>query len=357
MRTAVVYLLALVAIAAGVGLGFFDPFGRGSDEEQRSAGPRAVPVVVAEVVRAPIADSLEALGTARANESVRLTAVRSGQVSALHFDDGQEVEAGALLMELNVAEEEALLEEAQALLADRLSAWERVQDLYEREIAAESEIDTAKAQLDAARSRVRSLEAMIAEHRVVAPFAGRLGLRMVSLGAFVQASDPIATLDDLSLIKVDFTIPESWLRAVRVRQPIVSTTDAWPGEVFPGEVSAIDTQLDARTRSATVRAIVPNPERRILPGMLMRVTVDRGEAAVLQVPEDALVQKGDRHEVIVVGEDGIAQQVDVEIGRRRVGRVEVLSGVAEGDRVVVEGLVRVRPGNPVEVVSVRGDGS
>ena len=156
---------------------------------------------------------------------------------------------------------------------------------------------------------------------------------------------------------MDFTIPESWLRAVRVRQPIVSTTDAWPGEVFPGEVSAIDTQLDARTRSATVRAIVPNPERRILPGMLMRVTVDRGEAAVLQVPEDALVQKGDRHEVIVVGEDGIAQQVDVEIGRRRVGRVEVLSGVAEGDRVVVEGLVRVRPGNPVEVVSVRGDGS
>ena len=127
-------------------------------------------------------------------------------------------------------------------------------------------------------------------------------------------------------------------------------------QTFPGTVSAVDTRLDPRTRSATVRAEVPNGERLLRPGMLMKVVVDRGESPSLQVPEDAVVQKGDKHYVFVVGVDKVAHQADVEIGRRRVGRVEVLAGVTAEQRVVVQGIARVRDGVPVEIVAVRGAG-
>jgi membrane fusion protein (multidrug efflux system) len=218
-------------------------------------------------------------------------------------------------------------------------------------------VQTALAQLDAARSRVLALEVAIADHTVRAPFTGVLGLRRVSVGSLLQSSTVIATLDDLSVVKVDFTIPETWLSAVRVGQPVMSRTDAWPKQAFPGTVSAIDTRLDPSTRSATIRAIVPNRDIALRPGMLMKVQVDRGEAPSLQVPEDSIVQRGDKHFVYVVGDDGIAHEVTITVGRRQVGRVEVLGGVDAGQRVVVEGIVRVRDGVRVEVVDVRNGGA
>ncbi len=354
MRTFFSYLIAIVAVATGVWFGYF----ANGDESVGAASRRAtaVPVITTVVQRAPFRDSLQALGTARSNESVRLTANRTEMVTAVHFEDGQEVEAGDLLIELEVAEEVAGLAEAQALLAERHAAHARAEELFQQNIAPQSEIDTAMALLDAARARVRMLEAAIKDHEVRAPFRGQLGLRNVSVGALLQGSTEIATLDDLSEVKVDFTIPETWLSAVLVGMPITARTDAWPGRTFAGVVSAIDTRLDRRTRSATVRARVPNPDRLLRPGMLIKVSVDRGEAAVLQVPEDALQQVEDRHYVYIVDEGSHALQVQVRVGRRRAGFVEVLDGEVEGKQVVVEGIVRVRDGEVVEVVGSRGGG-
>ena len=353
MRSLIAYLLAAAAITAGIGFGYLDWLDSGQDNARAARRSLGVPVVVAEVVRAPIADSLAALGTARANESVQLTANHSDHVVALHFEDGQQVQAGELLAELNSEQERAMLDEAAALLAEREAEHQRVVELFEREIASTSEVDAAQAQRQAARSRVERLRASIADHRVSAPFAGTLGLRQVSIGSYLQPSTVIATLDDLSVIKVDFTIPETWLGAVRVGMPIIARTDAWPDKVFPGEISAVDTRLDPKTRSATVRALVDNDQQLLRPGMLIKVEVERGEDAVLQVPEEALVQMGAEHHVICVDADSVARKVAVTVGRRRVGRVEVLRGLAEGDRVVVEGLLRARPDAPVEVVAVR----
>jgi membrane fusion protein (multidrug efflux system) len=316
MRSFFAYLLAIAIVAAGVALGFLDLLGGAQDQAQGAGGRQPAPVVVSVAERAPFADSLEALGTALANESVRLNSSRADHVVKLYFEDGQPVAKGALLVELNHDEEQAMLAEAEALLADRRAAHERAVELFGQQIGPQSEVDSAKAQLDAARARVAVLQAQIADHLVRAPFAGRLGLRQVSIGTFVQPTTVIATLDDLAVVKVDFTIPETWLAAVRVGMPVAARTDAWPGEVFPGQIAAIDTRLDPRTRSATVRARVPNEGGRLLPGMLIKVVVDRGEQAVL-------------------------------------GFVEVRSGLADGARVVVEGLVRVRDGEPVDVVAVR----
>lgn len=354
MRTLMAYFFALLAVAVGVWYGFFAGAGAAAVETRRTTS--TTPVILASVVLAPFSDALEALGTAVANESVELTANRSDLVKAIHFEDGQDVEAGVLLVEMETAEEEAMLAEAQALMAEHVAAHKRAVDLFEQNIAAESQVEGALAKLEAARSRVRTLEVTIRDHAVRAPFSGRLGLRQVSVGSLLQRSTVIATLDDLSVIKVDFTIPETWLSTVRIEMPINSRTDAWPDMVFPGVISAIDTRLNRRTRSLMVRAKVPNPSRLLRPGLLIKVIVERGETASLQVPEESLMQKGDRHYVFVVGEDNIANETDVTIGRRRVGRVEVLGGLTANQRVVVRGLARIRDGSPVNIVAVRGAG-
>ena len=318
-------------------------------ESRRSSSK--TPVILSRVLEAPFASSLQALGTALANESVRLTANRSDLVKAIHFEDGQRVEKDQLLVELETAEEESRLVEAKALLVERTAAYERAVELNQKGISPDSEVQAALAQMHAAKARVTTLSVTIGDHAVRAPFSGVLGWRRISVGTLLQATTEITTLDDLTVVKVDFTIPETWLSAVRLDQPLKALSDAWPGKTFRGKVTAIDTRLDPRTRSVTIRAVVENVDLMLRPGMLMKVEVDRGEKASLQVPEGALVQKGDKH--FVVADDDIARKIHVEVGRRRVGSVEVLSGLVAGQRVIVEGLVRVLDGSKVQVVAVR----
>lgn len=357
MRALIAYLFALLAVATGLWFGYLRRGATADAGEQVAKAAQAVPVILAPVVEAPFAERLLALGTARANESVQLTVNRSELVAAVHFEDGQRVAAGQLLLELATAEEQAMMAEAKALCGEREAEHRRQLDLNRQGIAPDSLVQTALAQLEAARARVQNLAVAIADHEVRAPFAGVLGLRRVSVGALLQPSTVITTLDDLTTIKVDFTVPETWLAAVQVGQAVVARADALPGRDFPGAVTAIDTRLDPTTRSATVRALVPNGDGLLRPGMLIKVEVDRGEAPSLQVPEEALVQRGDRHFVYLVGADRVAREVEVGVGRRRVGSVEVVRGLEVDQQVVVEGIVRVRDGMQVQVVEVRGGGA
>ena len=351
MRAFVAYMFAVLAVCAGLWFGYFAQNDVAGKESPRRSS--RTPVILARTIDAPFSSTLSALGTVVANESVRLTANRSDLVKAIHFSDGQHVEKGALLLEMDASEEQSRLAEAEALLVEREAAHRRSVELQEQGISPDSEVQAALAQMHAAQARVVTLKVAIRDHGVRAPFSGVLGLRRISVGSLITPSTVITTLDDLAVVKVDFTIPETWLSAIGVGQPVRALSDAWPGKTFAGKVLAIDTRLDAKTRSATIRAVVTNPDLMLRPGMLMKVDVDRGEAPSRQVPEDALVQKGDKHFVFVVGEDSVARQVDVTVGRRRVGRVEVLAGLKVGQRVVVEGLVRVRDGTEVEVVAVR----
>ncbi len=354
MRTLLVYLLAVAAIASGVAFGVPDLFGAGNDGgEDKGPAAGAPPVVLAGVVRAPLDETLEALGTVHANESVEITAKRTDHVAAVHFEDGQEVRAGDLLLELNAVEERAELAEANAMRDERRLAHQRVRELHERQIASPQDLDTHAAQLAAAEARVARLQAAINDHEVRAPFAGTLGFRRVSIGTLVQPATSITTLDDLSLVKLDFTIPETWVRAVQPGMKVRAHSAAWPDADFEGRIATVDTRLERSTRSATVRALLPNPQARLRPGMLLEVMIERDAAPVLQVPEAALVPLGEEQFVFRVGADGLAERVAVRIGHRRAGLVEIESGLAEGDRVVVEGIVRVRPGAPVQVVETR----
>jgi membrane fusion protein (multidrug efflux system) len=210
-------------------------------------------------------------------------------------------------------------------------------------------LDQQRAARDTAKARVEAIRARLGDRVITAPFSGVLGFRAVSPGTLVTPGTVITTLDDVDPIKVDFTVPERFLSALAVGQTIDAHTAAWPGETFTGRVTSIDSRVDPVTRSITVRAEVPNRDRRLKPGMLMTLAVSANEREALVIPEIAVQAIRDRNFVFRVGDDGKAQQVFVTLGARRAGEVEVLDGLMPGDRVVTEGLVRVRPGVALRV--------
>lgn len=346
------YLVVLTSLALAVVYGYpqvFPPKRADADERQQTI----VPVVVSTLRMEILEDSMEALGTLQANESVVITPNVSDHLIALHFDDGQTVEKGQLLVELTVSEEQALLLEAIALRDDQRMRKEQIEELYQKGMSSEGELSNRKALLSAAQARVIRLEAQIADHRIVAPFAGTLGLRRVSEGAFVDPHTVITTLDDLDVMKLDFTIPETYLSALKVGMDIHAQSDAYPDDLFEGTLKTIDTHVDPQTRAVTMRAMLPNPDHKLRPGMLMKVRVVRSRDLALVVPEEALIPSDRQQRVFFIDADDIARLRMVTIGRRRLGVVEVLKGLEVGDRVVVEGMVRVRPDQRVLVVETR----
>lgn len=303
--------------------------------------------VTTELVRAqPFADTLKALGTVKARESVTVTASVSEKVEAVHFDSGDAVRAGAPLITLSGQAEEAQLREATASAKEATDLYNRQASLAAQQLIARAQLETQRATRDAAVARVAQVRAQIADRVVRAPFAGVLGLRQVSPGSLVTPGTVITTLDDLSTVYVDFPVPETQLAQVAPGEHVSGTAAAYPGRRFDGTVATLDARVDPATRAVTVRGQFPNPDRALKPGMLLSVDVARAERPALLVPEIAIVQVGAESYVFRV-RDGKAERADVTLGTRANGRVEVVSGLAAGDRIVVDGTGKLRPGAKV----------
>lgn len=318
---------------------------------------RSTPVAAHIVHTREFADIVEALGTARANETVTITARVSDTISRINFDSGQRVEAGTILVELTDTEETASLSEARATLREARQELARVQDLIDRGIAPRQRLDEANAAVDRARARVTSTEAQLADRIIRAPFTGVIGLREVSVGSLVRPGDPIVTLDDTSLIKLDFPVPERFLSALNSGLTVEARTSAYPNTVFVGTISQIDSRIDPVTRTVTVRAEIENTDGLLRPGQLMTVEVRRNTRNHPAVPGAALTRLRDDTFVFViqnVNQNSNAEQRSVELGIRDGDLVEVLSGLEVGEQVVAEGVHRVRHGMPVSVVETHG---
>ena len=199
-----------------------------------------------------------------------------------------------------------------------------------------------EAQVEAARAR-------LANTRIRAPFAGRVGLRRVSPGSFVDTSTVITTLDDVSLIKLDFSVPETFLTVVDEGMSILAQSIVFPDRVFEGAVLSIDTRLDPISRAVQVRAILPNDDGALKPGMFLTVDLQRDQGEVLVAPEQSIVPEGTRQYVFVV-KDGVAEKRAVTIGRRIPGFVVISDGLNAGEAVITEGTGKVRDGGPVELI-------
>jgi membrane fusion protein, multidrug efflux system len=311
-------------------------------------------VIVQSAVSETVSNRIEALGTLRANESIRLTSNVTKTVTKINFNDGQRVERGQVLVEMTSAEEIALLNEARFTMEEARKQLDRVRSLAQRGAASQAILDQQTREYEAAKARYAAVESRLEDLRLTAPFSGVVGLRNVSVGALVSPGDLITTLIDDDTMKLDFTVPAIHMRSVRRGLPIVARTRALGDMAFEGEVYSIDNQIDPVTRSLTVRALLANEERLLIPGLLMSVELHAQERQAIVISEAALLPRGNSNFVFVIEQQdnkAVAVQRLVETGQRFRGKVEILKGIEEGERIVTHGLQRIRDGQAVQVIA------
>jgi|TARA_B110000483_G_scaffold243231_1_gene331990 membrane fusion protein (multidrug efflux system) len=342
----------LITIVGALGLAYM-VFAKVAEEPAARGGFRGgfgeAPVVgLSSVEQRLIADQIESVGTSVANESVDLAAKVSETVSTINFEDGDFVERGQVLVELVNADEASRLAEAQATVDDAIRQFDRIKNLSSQNLVADNEQDQARTNLDTARARLEGVLVAMDDRLVRAPFSGYLGFRNISEGTLLTSGMVITTLDDVSVIKLDFTIPEIYFAEVKVGQVIQSNSIVYGKKIFEGTVSVVGSRIDPVTRGVSVRATIDNSAMLLRPGMLMTVSLALNEKFALVVPERALIASQGRQYVFVVDSENKVARTEVELGRRRDGFVEVISGLEQGQEVVSEGTVKVRPGQTVQ---------
>lgn len=318
------------------------------DPADGKAGGGSPPNVVTGVARATeLVDSIEAIGTAYANEQADLNSTVTERIARVNFADGARVPKGAVIAELVRTAQGASLTESEARLREAEQQLARLKQLQKQGFATRARIDEQQAAVDVARAQSASARSDIGDRVIRAPFSGWLSLRRISPGSVVSAGTTIVTIVDHSRIKLDFPVPEVYLASVRPGLAIEARAAAWPGEVFRGSVSSVDPLVDPLSRAAMVRAILPNPDLKLRPGMLMTVSIHSQPRPALVVPELAVIGEGSGAYVWVVDEKDHVARRPVETGVRREGVVEILQGLVEGERLVVDGTVKVRGPGPV----------
>ena len=306
-----------------------------------------VGVLTAEVRMAIIDTGLEAIGTAVSNEAVSVTAKTSNIVTAIHFQDGQMVKARDVLVELDHAQVTAELASAQADYTNSVSLFNRSKELAAMQSLSKAQFEQLETNMKSNEAKVAAIQARYNDTFIRAPFSGRVGLRRVSLGALINPGTVITTLDDLSVVKVDFAVPDVFMAELGRAQAVAAKTAAYPGRKFIGKVVSVDSRIDPSSRSITVRALLPNQDGALKPGMFLTVSMDRDQRKALVIPEEALVPEQARQFVYVILPGDKVAKREVRIGRRQPGEVEVVEGLVNNDRVVVEGTLKLREGASV----------
>lgn len=320
---------------------------RGGGGGAGAGGP--VGVIVQAVRVAPVVERVESVGTVRAREAVTITTKVAGIVEAIRFVEGERVQAGATLVQLDAAALRAEVDQARALLDDARNQLVRARQLQAGQTIAAQRLETLEALSRQAEGRVRQADARLEELRVAAPFAGRVGLRQVSPGALIQPGTVITTLDDTERVRVEFSVPEVYLARIRAGSGVTARSSAYGERRFRGTVAVIDTRIDPATRSVRVISEFDNADEALRPGLFLTVelVLEERERALL-VAEEAIDPVGDRAFVFVV-RDGRARRQEVRLGLRLPGEVEVREGLNAGEPVVVRGVQRLRNDLPVRV--------
>ena len=349
-------LWVLIAVGVLAGAGYYWKVAAGRASSEKAAGsppgasaPRALPVKAGIVATGRISEEVSAVGTLLANESIIIRPEVEGRISAIHFAEGQLVRQGVKLVSLDSSEIEAQLSAIRAELNLNRSRMRRAEELQAKNFISAEALDVARENLNQSLARQSEIQAKLDKMTIKAPFEGVAGLRQVSPGAYVKAGQDIARLEGIGTLKLDFRVPEIFLRKIRTNQEAQVSVDAFPGESFRGAIYAIEPAVDEQTRTVLLRARIPNPGVRLKPGMFARVNLvlDTRENAML-VPEQALVPRGTERYVFRLV-DGKAVLSKVEIGLRRTGEVEIVRGLKAGDSIVVDGQLRLQDGSPVTI--------
>ncbi len=316
----------------------------------------ATPVEVASVSVGRATEEVFAVGTLQANESVMVRPEITGRITRINFREGEQVEQGRLLVELDAAELEAQLAQASAELEIARLNHNRMRRLIANDNVSQQELDQAASTLKSARANYDLYKERLSKTRLLAPFRGFLGTRRVSPGDYVQPGRDIVNLEDIETLKIDFKVPETYLRRLSVGQRVEVRVDAFKAEVFEGRVYALDPRVDEVSRTVRVRARIPNPNLDLRPGLFANLTLVVGEIEhALMIPEEAVIPEQDRMYVFRVV-DGTAHRVEIKLGLRKKGTVQVISGLNPGDTVVRSGHQKIRDGASVQPLNPAGAG-
>lgn len=320
-------------------------------------GPVGVEVARAEAMT--LTDDVQAVGSLKSSQGVMLRPEVSGRIARLGFVEGQRVQRGQLLVQLDDTLQQAQLKQAEAQASIARTNLQRSRELLAQNFVSQSAVDQNAASLQVAEAQVALAQAQLARMRVLAPFDGTAGLKLVDIGDYVKDGADVVNIEDLTALTVQFAVPERYIDRLRVGQPVDVAVDALPGRSFKGRVQAVDSQVDANGRALQVLAQVNNPGALLKPGMFARprVIFSVREGAVL-VPEEALVPLGAQQFVfkIVDGPDGqkLSQRLEAKIGLRLPGKVEIVEGLQAGDVVATAGQTRLLRGDrlPVRVIDI-----
>lgn len=325
----------------------------------QNKGPQGpTPVIVSKAYTEQFVDQVEAIGTLRANETITVASTVTETVTAINFTDGQRVVKGDVLVEMADGEEKALLDQQKALVNEAQKQLQRAKELSKTGAVSASILEERQRDATSARAGLAALASRLDDHIITAPFDGILGLRNISVGALLQPATVITTLDDDSVMKLDFSVPSVFLQTLKVGTTIVAKASGFDGE-FKGEVSAIDSQIDEATRSVVVRAIIPNPEGALKPGLLMTVNLLKNPREGVGIPENAIIPEGRKHFVFVVDKaktPPVTEKREVVIGTRKPGEVEIVEHLKEGETVVTQGTMMVKDAGAVKITAEQGKG-
>ncbi|SNS18533.1 membrane fusion protein, multidrug efflux system [Sphingomonas laterariae] len=340
MRHFLLPALALTLVSCGSG----EPKG----------GARQAPLVTAAIVApARFVDRIEAVGTARANEQVTLSAPVTQRIERINFQDGGYVSQGQVIAVLAAGQQNAQLADARARAREAEQQLTRLNALKDRGFATNASVDAQIAAAASARAQAAEAIASIGDRVIRAPFAGYASLRTVSAGAVVTAGTEIATISDISQIKLDFPVPETMLSSVAQGQPIVAKAAAFPDTPFRGTIATIDPVVDPATRSVMVRAVLPNRDLALKPGMLLTVAIEAKARTAPAVPELAVVGQGADRFVFLIGDNDKVKRVPVKVGVRDSGMIEIVEGLKPGQKIVGEGIVKVADGSTIRTAGAK----
>jgi membrane fusion protein, multidrug efflux system len=324
----------------------------GCKKKEGAAGSSVSPptaVIAAEARRQPIAETLALVGTLAANEFIEVKSETDGMIAEILFEEGRPVKKGDLLIRLDDSKLSASLAEAEANLKLTTATYERAQELGRSKLIPQQEFDQAASAFQASKATVELRRRQLQETRIDAPFSGVAGSRSISPGQVISKNTVLTWLVDLSVVKAEFNVPERFLNEVKAGQAVELSVAAYPQERFAGEVYFLAPQVDPNTRTLLIKARIPNPKHRLKPGMFANLDLTltlRPEATV--IPESALLSQGSRTSVFVIDSNSNAQIRPVKVGLRIPDHIEILSGLQPGEKVVAEGLQKVRPGGAVK---------
>ncbi|MEP7276983.1 MAG: efflux RND transporter periplasmic adaptor subunit [Betaproteobacteria bacterium] len=311
----------------------------------------SVPVEARKVAQQPMPQTITAVGSLRSDESITVRPEVAGRISSIGFQEGQRVAKGSTLIRLDPAINQAEVQQSRANLKLAKSKYDRAVDLAKSNFISGQARDEAENNLRVAEAGLQLAEAKLAKMEIKAPFSGIIGLRVVSVGDYVKEGADVVNLESIDPLKVDFRVPEIYMRQVRVGQSLQVQLDALPGKTFEGKVLALNPLVDTAGRSIVIRALVRNQDTSLRPGMFARVRlITQNDQNALVIPEQAIVPQGDEQFVYRVV-DGRAVRAKVEVGQRRDGMVQVVRGLDASDVVVTAGQLKIRDGVLVSVAS------